>query len=110
MDITPIPISIRKLKKYYVRKIKIPILFLPAFDGFVIYIPRDYCNLELPNLYINKKIIEHKKTRYNRRGYNRKITNNKISIKATLTFILGKTTLYYVFDSESEYLKWKLSV
>lgn len=109
-----IPISLRKLKKLkknYV--VRIPCKCVIAYSAFSlsIYVHSHTDILKYPNLYINKKFVNSRQTHVNR--YRPYCTFNKVVVNTNhLDGFVYKTdiTIYAVFDSESEYLKLKLSI
>lgn len=111
-----VPISARKLKKYYIIKTDIDCAYctykhLHLSDGYYNKL------IDLPNLYFNKKILEKAFTRRKRiKWMNQKIplteTPKQIFVfsffPAYLKFKSRNVTIYSIFKSKSEYLKWKL--
>lgn len=113
-EIKLIPISIRKLKKYYIKRIQLSVLFFSHLDDFIIFTSNEYSKIEVPNLYINKKIIKRYMNQHNKNTSKKYIFSSipqkiRIDFFYTLPFphIQEMITLYYIFDSKSEYLKWK---
>lgn len=115
-------ISIRKLKKYFIIRSRCRYHLMYDDRNVYIYVCRNDADvLKYPNLYVNKKFIESNMTYANRDKTHlcyhfkkvdclfEKVVGEYDTFLDNFSFDIT-ITLYTIFESENDYLKWKLSV
>lgn len=109
------PISIRKLKKFYVIKTKV-ILYFYSVERIIVYATLEEFLRCQHNLYFNKKILKRALTlemRYREfTGCYKKYYPDEVIIEF-VPYVEGchhrnDMTIYSVYKSKNDYLKWKL--